>query len=287
MKADRNLELKEVSGVLVRHTFGVIFCTLIGISAALGFNFYSTPMYQSSSVLFISTPIPQIDLNALAQGGNFGLQRVKSYSDIVDSPAVLDPVLKELELDLTLEELTSMVKSKTNLETVLITITVTDSNPSRGAAIVNSIAAHFSILVNNLELPTNFSPALTNQIKVSVVTPGVAGEYPATPRTKLNIALGVFLGFSLGGLMAFDVAMDHPEEFKAVGVFSGSFWWRSKSLDAGYIEHQHRIMHNKVRTKKAVAQQKFFFQAGKLDEVSDRNNNGIIDSIDDTIDLIV
>jgi len=95
-----------------------------------------------------------------------------------------------------------------------------------------------------------------------------------------------FLGFSLGGLMAFDVAMDHPEEFKAVGVFSGSFWWRSTSLDAGYIEHQHRIMHNKVRTKKAIAQQKFFFQAGKLDEVSDRNNNGIIDSIDDTIDLI-
>ena len=96
-----------------------------------------------------------------------------------------------------------------------------------------------------------------------------------------------FLGFSLGGLMAFDVAMDHPKEFNAVGVFSGSFWWRSTSLEAGYIEHQHRIMHNKVRSKKAISTQKFFFQAGKLDEVSDRNNNGIIDSIDDTIDLIV
>ena len=31
---------------------------------------------------------------------------------------------------------------------------------------------------------------------------------------------------------------------------------------------------------------KFWFQAGTLDEKSDRNNNGIIDAIDDTIHLI-
>ncbi len=31
---------------------------------------------------------------------------------------------------------------------------------------------------------------------------------------------------------------------------------------------------------------KFFFECGTLDEAGDRNNNGIIDSIDDTKDLI-
>jgi hypothetical protein len=31
---------------------------------------------------------------------------------------------------------------------------------------------------------------------------------------------------------------------------------------------------------------KFFFEAGELDESADRNQNGIIDSIDDTISLI-
>jgi enterochelin esterase-like enzyme len=124
-----------------------------------------------------------------------------------------------------------------------------------------------------------------------------AGQYHSflfselIPHVKRHASVQEFhekylLGFSLGGLMAFDVAMDHPMEFNAVGVFSGSFWWRSTSLDAGYIEQQHRIMHNKVRTKKVQKKQKFFFQTGKLDELSDRNNNGIIDSIDDTIDLI-
>ena len=31
---------------------------------------------------------------------------------------------------------------------------------------------------------------------------------------------------------------------------------------------------------------KFFFESGKLDEQRDRNKNGVIDSIDDTLDLI-
>ncbi len=31
---------------------------------------------------------------------------------------------------------------------------------------------------------------------------------------------------------------------------------------------------------------KFYFECGTLDETGDRNNNGIIDSIDDTKDLI-
>jgi enterochelin esterase-like enzyme len=95
-----------------------------------------------------------------------------------------------------------------------------------------------------------------------------------------------FLGFSLGGLMAFDIAMDFQHEFKAAGVFSGSFWWRSKELGKGYDDNEHRIIHKKVSSKIAYESQSFFFQTGKLDEVADRNKNGIIDSIDDTIDLI-
>jgi enterochelin esterase-like enzyme len=46
-------------------------------------------------------------------------------------------------------------------------------------------------------------------------------------------------------------------------------------------------MHNQVReTEKAAPWLRFFFQTGAMDEKKDRNKNGIIDSIDDTLDLI-
>ena len=93
-------------------------------------------------------------------------------------------------------------------------------------------------------------------------------------------------GFSLGGLMAFDMAIDHPLEFSAVGVFSGSFWWRSKALEDGYVEERDRIMHAKVRKVAYHENRKFFLQVGTLDEKEDRNKNGIIDSIDDTLGII-
>jgi enterochelin esterase-like enzyme len=95
-----------------------------------------------------------------------------------------------------------------------------------------------------------------------------------------------FAGFSLGGLSALDIVWKHPEIFNTAAVFSGSFWWRSKSLDHGYHEDTDRIMHKLIRNGKFAPNLSFFLQAGQLDERMDRNNNGIIDSIDDTLDII-
>ena len=95
----------------------------------------------------------------------------------------------------------------------------------------------------------------------------------------------VFAGFSLGGLSAFDIAWNNPSLFDKAGVFSGSFWWRSKDLAKGYTDSD-RIMHSIVRNTANKPNLKIWLQTGTKDETSDRNKNGIIDSIDDTIDLI-
>lgn len=92
-------------------------------------------------------------------------------------------------------------------------------------------------------------------------------------------------GFSLGGLSAFDLAWQHPEIFSSVGVFSGSLWWRSKAFKPNDPDAD-RIVHETVLKDGQKKGLKFWLQAGTKDETSDRNNNGIIDAIDDTLDLI-
>lgn len=94
-----------------------------------------------------------------------------------------------------------------------------------------------------------------------------------------------FAGFSLGGLSALDITWNNPELFNKVGVFSGSLWWRSKDLGKGYTNDD-RIMHSIVKNSPAKPALKFWLQTGTKDETSDRNKNGIIDAIDDTVDLI-
>lgn len=95
----------------------------------------------------------------------------------------------------------------------------------------------------------------------------------------------VFAGFSLGGLSALDIAWHNPQLFDKAGVFSGSFWWRSKDLGKGYTDSD-RIMHGIIRNTTGKPPLKIWLQTGTKDETADRNKNGIIDSIDDTIDLI-
>lgn len=96
-----------------------------------------------------------------------------------------------------------------------------------------------------------------------------------------------FAGFSLGALSALDIVWSHPAEFVKIGAFSGSFWWRDKAQeDEDFNEDIHRIMHRLVRQGDHYPWLRFFFEVGTQDETADRNNNGIIDAIDDTVSLI-
>jgi enterochelin esterase-like enzyme len=116
---------------------------------------------------------------------------------------------------------------------------------------------------------------------VEELLPYLQQHYPvATTAAQTTIA-----GFSLGGLAAFDLAWHYPQHFSRTGVFSGALWWRSRAFSAADPDG-HRIVHTQVATAKRVPELRFWFQTGTLDETDDRNHNGVIDSIDDTLDLI-
>ena len=92
-------------------------------------------------------------------------------------------------------------------------------------------------------------------------------------------------GVSLGGLSAFDIAWNHPERFAVVGVMSGSFWWRAADHERR-IDPGRRIAHALARRAAGPPPFRLWFQAGTRDEVCDRDDDGIIDAIQDTTELI-
>lgn len=94
-----------------------------------------------------------------------------------------------------------------------------------------------------------------------------------------------FLGVSLGGLSAFDIAWNYPDRFTTVGVMSGSFWWRAAG-DEERIDAGRRIAHSLARNAGSPPPARFWFQAGTRDEVNDRDGDGVIDAIQDTLELM-
>jgi iron(III)-enterobactin esterase len=101
---------------------------------------------------------------------------------------------------------------------------------------------------------------------------------------RYTSAQTAFAGFSLGGLSALDITWNHPSFISTAGIFSGSLWWRRKALDEGYTDRD-RIIHDVIRNSAVAKNFRCWLMAGSEDETADRNRDGVIDSVEDTLDL--
>jgi iron(III)-enterobactin esterase len=114
-----------------------------------------------------------------------------------------------------------------------------------------------------------------------VVLPWMREHYPVAAGPART---GIF-GASMGGLCAFDSAWRRPQIFGVAGVFSGSLWWRGDDSSVA-ARQASRMVHRKVRATKTKPDLRLWFEAGTRDETADRDGNGVIDAVQDTVELI-
>ena len=119
------------------------------------------------------------------------------------------------------------------------------------------------------------------QFIIKELVPFVRTKFAVSDRGKDTAVLGA----SLGGLSAFDLAWNFPDQFGTLGVFSGSFWWRAAANET-QITPRKLIAHEMVKKGEYYPGRRAWFEAGTYDERSDRDNNGVIDAIQDTLELI-
>lgn len=172
----------------------VVACTLLGLIMAAGLTLAARPTYSAHTQLFVALQSTG-SVAELQQGNSFTQARVQSYVETVRTPAVLDPAIETLGLDETAAELAERVTASADLQTVLMTISAVDSSPAQAAAIAQAVTDSLIKVVGDLESP---STGQISPIKLSVVTPAVAPASPSTPKTKQNLAMGVFVGLALG-----------------------------------------------------------------------------------------
>ena len=176
------MELIQYWRLIVQNRILIIASVILGVIVSMFITFATTPTYQSQAELFVSTPASALDISALATGSSFSQQRVKSYAQIIDSPLTLAPVIKQLELKITPAELASQISASAPLDTVLIALTVTDTNPDRAAAIANAVANQFGTTVGDLEL---HGIGVDSPVKVSTVKMAIPAEAPSIQRNQL------------------------------------------------------------------------------------------------------
>lgn len=171
---------------------------MLGLLAAGAFSLLARPVYTAQTQLFVAIQSSGT-VAELQQGNTFTQARVQSYVQTAKTPAVLQPVIDDLGLQVTPAELATSVDASADLKTVLITISALDASPVQAAAIAQAVADSLIDAVGDLESPNSggLSP-----IKLSVVTPAVAPASPSSPDNQRNIVIGGLAGLALGTILA-------------------------------------------------------------------------------------
>lgn len=178
----------------------IVSVVVLCLAAAAASILVMTPTYRGETQVFVSTQISSGNLNQeLFQGSNFSADRVKSYSQLVTSPTVLDPVIAELNLPVSAAELAGQVTAKVPLETVLIHIAATSDSPETAAALANAVSRSLAKVIEELESSETRG---SSPVKATVVTPASVPTSPASPSIPINLGLGLLIGLMVGGGLA-------------------------------------------------------------------------------------
>ncbi|WP_104089031.1 MULTISPECIES: polysaccharide biosynthesis tyrosine autokinase [unclassified Cryobacterium] len=189
------MELRDYIRMLRKSWVLIVLCTLVAVGAASAFSILQTPQYSATSKVFVSIQSSGSTAD-LAQGNNFSVARVKTYSALVTTPIVLLPVVAALDLGVTAEELATKVTASSQLETSIIEVTVTDTDPVRAADTANAVLASLTLVVEEIETPDTTDA--TSPVKLARAQEATVATAPVSPNVPLNIALGALVGLALG-----------------------------------------------------------------------------------------
>jgi capsular exopolysaccharide synthesis family protein len=200
------MDLRRLVRILRKSWILLLAFALLGLAGGAIASLVMPVQYASSTMLFVTVAIaPGSTTGDLVQGNNFTAQKVASYVGVVTSPRVLDPVITDLKLDTTAEDLARQVTATVEPLSVVIEIAALADTPAAAADLSSAIATSFSnVVVNQLEKPVDGS---ASPVKVEVLQPAVAPKSPAQPVVLLNLALGLAIGVVIGLLVALAIGL--------------------------------------------------------------------------------
>jgi capsular exopolysaccharide synthesis family protein len=206
------VELRDYLRVLARRWPTIVSLTLVGVAIAAAVTWTSPQKYESTAQMFVSTS--QADSSQAYQGELFSQQRAQSYARLLTGEEIAKRVVEELDLPMTPAALSEEISSSVVLDTVILTVSVTDEDPQQARTLAQQVAETFVTYVAELETPEGLDVA---PIKATIVDPASVPGSPVSPKPVLNLAIGFVLGLLVGLLAAVvrelvDTSIKSPED---------------------------------------------------------------------------
>lgn len=192
---EETISLKELLATLRKRILLILSLTFVAVltSGILSFYFL-TPIYQTSTQLLVNQAKNE---QPVYNPGEIqtNLQLINTYNVIIKSPAILDLVIDELDLDMTTDQLNSKITVGSQTDSQVLAITVQDPDPKLAADIANTTATVFKKQITEIMNVNNVSILAKAEVKENMS--------PIKPQPLLNIAIALVVGLMAGVGLAF------------------------------------------------------------------------------------
>lgn len=182
---DMQIDLLELAGVLWRKFWAIVACLVIGAVLAGGYTkLMVTPQYTATSMIYILGQTTSISSVADLQ---LSSELTADFTIMAKSRPVIQSVIKELDLDMSYEQLVEAVNLENPTDSHILKIHVTNSDPELAKTISNAMAE---------AVAENISSVMATD-KPSIAEKAITPKAPSSPNLTKNIAMGGIVGTAI------------------------------------------------------------------------------------------
>lgn len=194
---DAEIDLLEIAHVLWQKIWAIILCFVVGAVLVGGYTkMMITPQYTATSMIYILGQTTSISSITELQVRS---ELTEDFTIMAKSRAVINGVIKEMNLDMSYDELKSSVNVSNPTDSHILQIEVTNPDPKMAKDISNAMA---NAVADNVA-----SVMVTD--KPSIAEKAVTPKSPSSPNLMKDTVMGGLVGAVIAmGILVVRYLMD-------------------------------------------------------------------------------
>ncbi|MBW3078670.1 polysaccharide biosynthesis tyrosine autokinase [Bifidobacterium sp. 81T8] len=200
----------DVLGAIKKHVITVIVTFLVITGCGVAYTLTRTPQYTATSQLLAtyrgSSQNSSGNASDYNSGSSYISSQIATYPQLVKTESVLKPVIDDLGLDTTVSALAGKVTASNPTDTMLVDVSVVDTDPKTASSIANSVAESLRKQITST-LYSDDGDKIVPPVNLTIVQQAYTPASPSSPNVKMNVAISLVGGLVLGIVAA--VIKDH------------------------------------------------------------------------------
>lgn len=189
---EEEISFHEIFLIVKKHLLKIMVWCFLGVVLLSAYTFFFvTPIYQSTSKIVVNQ---KQNSNQVITGTDIqtNLSLINTYQSIIKEPIILEPVIEQMNGELTLNELRNKITVDIESDSLVFGVSIKDENPYIASEISNAITDSFAENIG----------AILDVQNVTILSVGEPNLQPISPNIILNIAAGGVVGLMFGFCIA-------------------------------------------------------------------------------------